>query len=95
MRAYTALHRTSGVGLDRQMTTRPDTSYPPAISVHEAARIFQVTPATAYAWVRNGEIPSIRLGGRIRIPVARLADLLGVTVEEISMRRPGPDDSVA
>ena len=76
------------------MTTRPDTSYPPAISVHEAARIFQVTPATAYLWVRNGELPSIRLGGRIRIPTARLADLLGVTVEELALSGPLPTVTV-
>lgn len=67
---------------------KSNTEYPPAISVHDAARIFQVTPATAYAWVRNGELPSIRLGGRIRIPTARLADLLGVTVEELASSGP-------
>ncbi|MCH8984257.1 MAG: helix-turn-helix domain-containing protein, partial [Acidobacteria bacterium] len=52
------------------MTSTSNTEYPPAISVHEAARILQVTPATAYSWVRNGELPSVRLGGRIRIPTA-------------------------
>jgi len=72
------------------MTTRSETRCPPAISVHEAARILQVTAATVYSWVRNGEIPSIRLGGRIRIPTARLAELLGVTVEELASLEPSP-----
>ena len=87
------LLKTFAVGLDRHMTKRPDTSYPPAISVNEAARILQVTPATAYSWVRNGEIPSIRLGGRIRIPTARLADLLGVTVDELAPHTRPTDDT--
>lgn len=52
--------------------------YPLVISVHRAAQLLDVTPTTAYSWARQGEIPSIRLGGRIRIPVAKLADLLGV-----------------
>ena len=77
------------------MTTVSDTHYPPTISVHEAAHILQVTPATAYAWVRNGELPSVRLGGRIRIPTARLADLLGVTVDELAPQNRPTDDPAA
>ena len=63
----------------------PQTSTcPPTISVHQAARLLGVTPPTAYAWVRSNEIPSLRLGGRIRVPSARLADLLGMTLDELA-----------
>ena len=59
------------------------TPVPPTITVHQAARALQVQPATVYAWIRNDEFPHLRLGGRIRIPTARLADLLGITPREI------------
>ncbi len=60
-----------------------DTQVPPTITVHQAARALQVQPATIYNWIRADEFPHLRLGGRIRIPTARLADLLGVTPREI------------
>jgi excisionase family DNA binding protein len=61
-------------------TTKP---IPPTITVHQAARALQVQPATVYTWIRNDEFPHLRLGGRIRIPTARLADLLGITPREV------------
>ena len=56
---------------------------PLVISVHKAAQLLGVVPATVYSWAREGEIPSIRLGGRIRIPVAKLADVLGVDPSDL------------
>ena len=38
------------------------------LSVVEAARIMGVSKNVAYEAVRRGEIPSIRLGGRILVP---------------------------
>ncbi len=60
-----------------------DTQTPLTITVHQAARALQVQPATVYNWIRDGEFPYVRLGGRIRIPTAKLADLLGITSGEI------------
>lgn len=61
------------------------------LSVHQAAEALGVVPATVYSWVRSGEIPSLRLGGRIRIPTGQLASLLGVEPEElISTGTPDP-----
>lgn len=60
------------------------TPVPPTITVHQAARVLQVQPATVYAWIRADEFPHIRLGGRIRIPTAKLASLLGITSQEIA-----------
>lgn len=57
---------------------------PPVITVHQAAKALQVQPSTVYAWVREDELPHLRLGGRIRIPAAKLADLLGITVEDLT-----------
>jgi excisionase family DNA binding protein len=60
-----------------------NTPIPPTITVHQAARVLQVQPATVYAWIRADEFPYLRLGGRIRIPTARLADLLGISSREV------------
>jgi excisionase family DNA binding protein len=52
------------------------------ISVDEAAAILGVERHTAYAGVKRGEIPSIRVGRRIRVPVPalkRMLDGLGIT----------------
>ena len=56
----------------------------PTLSVPEVARLFRVTPATAYAWVRQGELPARRFGGRIHIPVGPLARLLGIAPEVLT-----------
>jgi excisionase family DNA binding protein len=61
-----------------------DTQTPLTITVHQAAEALQVQPATVYAWVRADEFPHVRLGGRIRIPTAKLADLLGVTSQQLA-----------
>jgi excisionase family DNA binding protein len=55
---------------------------PQTISVDEAAAVLGVERHTAYNGVKRGDIPSIRVGRRIRVPVAALSRMLnglGVT----------------
>ena len=47
-----------------------------AVSVIEAARILGIGKNLAYDAVARGEIPSIRVGGRILVPVAALDQML-------------------
>lgn len=47
-------------------------------SVMEAARILGISRNSAYEGVRRGEIPVIRVGGRILVPAATLNRLLGI-----------------
>lgn len=47
-------------------------------SVTEAARILGISRNSAYEGVRRGEIPVIRVGGRILVPAAALNRLLGI-----------------
>lgn len=46
------------------------------ITVTEAAHLLGISRGMAYECVRTGEIPSIRLGGRILIPKAQLDALI-------------------
>ena len=50
---------------------------PLTISVTEAARLLGISRATAYAAVRNGDIPSINIGKRRMIPRTWLITQLG------------------
>ena len=46
------------------------------ISVEEAAKYLGIGRAAAYLAVKNGELPSLRLGSRILVPVRALLELL-------------------
>jgi excisionase family DNA binding protein len=57
----------------RQIPNPADT---PTVSVPEAARILGVGRAVGYAAVKSGELPAIRVGGRVLVPTAALRRLL-------------------
>lgn len=62
----------------------PDTDWraQPTISVEEAGKILGVGRSTAYALAQpGGVIPTLKLGRRIVVPVAKLRALLGETHE--------------
>ena len=67
-------------------------TFRPAISVRETAKLLGVTPATTYTWIRSGEIPSLKLGGRIRVPTAPLARLLGMDPEDLVREQDASDN---
>jgi excisionase family DNA binding protein len=50
---------------------------PLLVSVPEAARLLGVGTTFGWAMVRNGEIPSVRLGRRVLVPRAALEQLAG------------------
>jgi excisionase family DNA binding protein len=47
-----------------------------AVSVEEAARILGVSRRSAYRHAKTGALPTVRIGGRIVVPIHRLAALL-------------------
>jgi excisionase family DNA binding protein len=51
---------------------------PLTITVEQAARVLGVGRSTAYELVRSGDLKHIRLRRRIVVPVAQLAESLGV-----------------
>lgn len=56
---------------------------PLTLTVEQAAAVLGVGRSTAYELVRSGDLPGLRLRRRIVIPVATLADRLGVPMAEI------------
>ena len=47
------------------------------VTIDEAAPIIGVSRGSAYAAARSGEIPTLRIGKRLLVPVAALRRLLG------------------
>lgn len=65
------------------------------LTVEQASLVLGVSRSVAYAGVRNGSIPSIRLGRRIVIPRARLFELLGENPAPSNASDPGGSGSLA
>lgn len=57
--------------------------HPLTLTVEQAGRVLGVGRSTAYELVRSGDLKAIRLRRRIVIPVAHLAETLGVTHAEV------------
>jgi excisionase family DNA binding protein len=55
-----------------------DPSVRPTISVDETAIVLGVARTTAYEAIRQGHIPVIKVGGRLRVPVAALRRMLAL-----------------
>ncbi len=51
---------------------------PAVLTVEEAAEVLRIGRSAAYAAVRAGEIPSIKVGRAIRVPTRRLEAMLGL-----------------
>ena len=50
-------------------------------SVDEAAQLLQVGRSTAYAAIKCGDIPSLRISNRILVPTAKLLAMLGLEAD--------------
>ena len=54
------------------------------LTVEQAAQLLGIGRSTAYELVHGGDIPSLRLGRRIVVPVAKIADRLGASPEHVT-----------
>ncbi|GAC47483.1 helix-turn-helix domain-containing protein [Gordonia aichiensis] len=50
----------------------------PTISVKQAAALLQIDRITGYDHVKTGDIPSIKIGRRVRVPSAPMRRMLGI-----------------
>lgn len=57
--------------------------HPLTLTVEQAAKVLGIGRSTAYELVHTGDIPSLRLGRRIVVPVGQIAMCLGVTPNEV------------
>ena len=60
----------------RSETTNLEPNHRLTLTVTEAAGVLGISRASAYECVKTGELPSVRLGGRILIPTKLLNKLL-------------------
>jgi excisionase family DNA binding protein len=50
---------------------------PRVLRVEEAGELFRISRSAAFRAVKNGTIPSIRVGRSLRVPTALLLKMLG------------------
>jgi excisionase family DNA binding protein len=65
--------------------TAPDA--PATITVEQVAEVMGLSRSAAYDGVKRGEIPSLRVGRRIFVPVAKLLEILGATNQKDRKRQ--------
>lgn len=53
------------------------------MSIAEAAELLGISRTTAYELAHIGELPTVRLGRRILVPVNRMAELLGTDIAPV------------
>lgn len=71
------------------------TPHPLTLTVEQAAKLLGIGRSTAYELVHTGANPSLRLGRRIVVPTAKLADQLGVLPQEVVTETSPPPESQA
>jgi excisionase family DNA binding protein len=65
--------------------------HPLTLTVEQAAKVLGIGRSTAYELVHTGDIPSLRLGRRIVVPIARLEAMLADSCSDGVA--PGPTSS--
>jgi excisionase family DNA binding protein len=53
------------------------TQGPPLITIEDAAKVLNISRSAAYRAAAAGQIPTLRLGRRLWVPIARLRRMLG------------------
>ncbi len=58
--------------------TIPDPRERPTLSIEEAAELLGIGRSAAYECARRSQLPTLRLGRRLRVPTAELRRLVGI-----------------
>lgn len=59
----------------------------PTLTIEEVARFIGISRSSAYEAAGRGEIPTLRFGRRLRVPTAKIRQLLALDPESV---RPDP-----
>lgn len=54
------------------------TEYPVTITVEEAAALVGMSRSAAYRAAARGQLPTVRLGRRLRVPTTKFLSMLGL-----------------
>ncbi len=57
------------------------TEYPVTITVEAAAELVGMSRSAAYRAAARGQLPTVRLGRRLRVPTAKFLSMLGLDGE--------------
>lgn len=52
------------------------------LRVRNAAKMLDCSPARLYALIAMGEVPGIKIGGGVRVPVAALREMIARKLQE-------------
>ena len=66
---------------------------PAVLTVEECATVLRISRGSAYEGVRTGEIPAIKVGRTIRVPLPRLLELLGIVIPDPGINRETQTDA--
>lgn len=70
------------------MTDEQPSATPPYLTPDEVAAMLQVSPKTVYRWAtRDATMPTLRIGGVVRFPRAKLLRWLASREQGITGRR--------
>ena len=69
----------------------PTENLPPTLSVATAGKYLGMSTSAAYRAVARGELPTIRLSGRKRVPTLLLLRLIGYDSTEAAVNGPKGD----
>jgi excisionase family DNA binding protein len=61
------------------------TEYPVTITVEEAAELVGMSRSAAYRAAARGQLPTVRLGRRLRVPTAKFLSMLGLDGEQAAV----------
>jgi excisionase family DNA binding protein len=60
----------------------PTANESPTVTIAAAAKALSVCKATAYSLARSGELPTIKVGGSLRVPTRELREMLRLDAPE-------------
>jgi excisionase family DNA binding protein len=71
-----------------------DDIQPLTVTVEQAAKLLGIGRSTAYELVHAGDIPSLRLGRRIVVPICQIANKLGAPADAVATAAAEPETSL-